>query len=167
MKRAPFKREMRIGKRPVGAGHPAYIIAEIGSNFDGSLARAKRLARLCKAAGADAFKIQNFTAPKIVSDIGFKNLRVAFQAKWDKPVVEVYRAAEFPRAWLKAISDYCRKIGIDFFSSPYDTEAVDLLERIDGTRTLGEIAHGRDVVRVAKFFEKLWRCDQVVFDTSR
>jgi N-acetylneuraminate synthase len=131
MKRTPFKRELRIGKRQVGAGHPAYVIAEIGSNFDHSLARAKRLARLCKAAGADAFKIQNFTAPKIVSDIGFKNLRVAFQAKWDKPVVEVYRAAEFPRAWLKAISDYCRKIGIDFFSSPYDTEAVDLLERID------------------------------------
>ena len=45
-------------------------------------------------------------------------------------MVEVYRAAEFPRAWLKGISDYCRKIGIDFFSSPYDTEAVDLLERI-------------------------------------
>src|SRR5580704_19337333 len=100
MSKQTFRREMRIGKRTIGIGRPAYIIAEIGSNFDGSLARAKRLARLCKAAGADTFKIQNFTAPKIVSDIGFKDLQVAFQAKWNKPVVEVYRAAEFPRAWL-------------------------------------------------------------------
>ncbi|MFZ3043657.1 MAG: N-acetylneuraminate synthase family protein [Minisyncoccia bacterium] len=125
-----FQRDMKIGSRRVGVGHPAYVIAEIGSNFDGSLARAKKLAKLAKEAGADAFKIQNFKAPKIVSAEGFKDLQVAFQAKWDKPVVEVYRAAEFPRAWLKGISDYCKKIDIDFFSSPYDIEAVDLLEKI-------------------------------------
>lgn len=126
-----FQQEIKIGKRRIGAGHPVYIIAEIGSNFDGSLTRAKKLAKMAKKAGADAFKIQNFKAPKIVSAEGFKNLRVAFQAKWDKPVVEVYKAAEFPRAWLTSISDYCKSISIDFFSAPYDTEAVDLLERIN------------------------------------
>ncbi|MFZ1075026.1 MAG: N-acetylneuraminate synthase family protein [Minisyncoccia bacterium] len=125
-----FQKEIKIGKRRIGPGNPAYIIAEIGSNFDGSLERAKHLAVLCKESGANAFKIQNFTAPKIVSAEGFKNLQVAFQAKWDKPVVEVYRAAEFPREWLKTISDYCKAIGIDFISSPYDREAVDLLEKI-------------------------------------
>lgn len=125
-----FAQTIKIGKHLVGVGHSAYVIAELGSNFDGSLARAKKLAKLAKEAGADAFKIQNFVAPKIVSAEGFKNLQVAFQAKWDKPVVEVYKAAEFPRQWLKTLSDYCRKIGIDFFSAPYDTEAVDLLEKI-------------------------------------
>jgi sialic acid synthase SpsE len=125
-----FAQQMRIGRRLVGVGRPAYIIAEIGSNFDGSLARAKRLAKLCREAGADAFKIQSFAAEKIVSAEGFRNLQVAFQAKWDKPVVDVYKAAEFPRKWLKEISDYCKEIGIGFFSSPYDTEAVDLLEGI-------------------------------------
>lgn len=125
-----FQQEIKVGKHRIGAGHPAYVIAEIGSNFDGSLTRAKKLAKLAKGAGADAFKIQNFVAPKIVSAEGFKNLQVAFQAKWDKPVVEVYKAAEFPRAWLTSISDYCKSIDIDFFSSPYDTEAVDLLEKI-------------------------------------
>lgn len=114
----------------VGPGHPAYIIAEIGSNFDGDLERVKLLARMSKEAGADAFKIQNFLAEKIVSNEGFKGLQIAHQAKWDKPVVEVYRKAEFPRAWVKEVSDYCKEIGIDFFSSPYDTEAVDLLEEI-------------------------------------
>lgn len=126
-----FMQEIRIGRRLVGPGHPAYVIAEIGSNFDHSLTRAKKLAKLVKEAGADAVKIQNFSAPKIVSGEGFKNLQVAFQAKWDKPVVEVYKAAEFPRKWLKSISDYCKKISIDFISSPYDTEAVDLLEKIN------------------------------------
>ncbi len=125
-----FQKEIKIGKRRVGAGHPAYIIAEIGSNFDGSLTRAKKLAKLCKEAGADAFKIQNFLAVKIVSAEGFKNFQVAFQAKWNKPVVEVYKKAEFPRKWVKEIADYCKEIDIDFFSAPYDVEAVDLLENI-------------------------------------
>jgi len=125
-----FAQEMRIGSHKVGVGHPTYVIAEIGSNFDGDLKRAKHLAKLCKEAGADAFKIQNFTAPKIVSNVGFENMQVAFQAKWDKPVVEVYRAAEFPREWVKEVADYCKEIGIDFFSSPYDYEAVDMLEKL-------------------------------------
>lgn len=124
-------REIRIGDRVIGTAHPTYVIAEVGSNFDGELKRLKGLARLAKDTGADCFKIQNFLAPKIVSEHGFAGLQVGFQARWDKSVVEVYRAAEFPRVWLPEISDYCREIGIGFFSAPYDKEAVDLLERID------------------------------------
>lgn len=124
---------VKIGKHKIGTGQPAYIIAEIGSNFDGSLERAKKLAKMCKDSGADAYKIQNFLAPKIVSQEGFKDLQVAFQAKWDKPVVEVYKNAEFPREWVKELAAYCKEIGIDFFSSPYDVDAVDLLEKIGVT----------------------------------
>ena len=123
--------DIKIGEKNIGAGYPTYIIAEVGSNFDGNLERAKYLANLAKETGADAYKIQNFLAPKIVSIKGFQNLQVSFQSKWDKPVVEVYRRAEFPREWLKELSEYCKKIGIDFFSSPYDIEAVKLLEEID------------------------------------
>ena len=121
--------QLTIGARTIGPGKPVYIIAEIGSNFDGDLARAKELARKCKAAGADAYKIQNFLAPKIVSAQGFRDLRVAFQSKWDKPVVEVYKNAEFPREWVRELAEYCREIGIDFMSSPYDEDAVDLCRR--------------------------------------
>lgn len=123
--------DIKIGERKVGVGHQTYIIAEAGSNFDGDLERAKLLAKYAKEAGADAYKIQNFVAEKIVSDVGFKDLKVAFQSKWDKPVTEVYRAAEFPREWVKEVSDYCEEIGIDFFSSPYDFEAVDMLEKLN------------------------------------
>lgn len=125
-----MKQQIHIGSRVIGDGQPAYIIAEVGSNFDGDLARAKLLAALAKDCGADAFKIQNFLAPRIVSDVGFQGLRVAFQSTWEKPVTEVYRAAEFPRAWVGELADYCRSIGIEFFSSPYDTEAVDQLEEL-------------------------------------
>lgn len=118
-----------IGRSLVG-GPATYVIAEVGSNFDGDLDRAKYLAKLAKECGADAYKIQNFLAPKIVSAEGFKGLQVAFQAKWDQPVVDVYRAAEFPREWVGIVAAYCREIGIDFFSSPYDTEAVDMLENL-------------------------------------
>jgi sialic acid synthase SpsE len=122
--------DIHIGSHAVGAGHPTYIIAEIGSNFDGDLQRAKDLAKLSKDLGADAYKIQNFSAPKIVSNAGFSGLQLAFQAKWDRPVVEVYRKAEFPREWIKEVADYCKEIGIDFFSSPYDIEAVNELETV-------------------------------------
>jgi N-acetylneuraminate synthase len=119
-----------INRKIIGVGHPAYIIAEIGSNFDGSLERAKMLVKLAKDSGADAFKIQNFLASKLVSEKGFSGFKVDYQSKWEKSVVEVYKGAEFPREWLKEISDYCKEIGIDFLSAPYDNEAVDELEKI-------------------------------------
>lgn len=123
---------IKIGSQTIGNGR-TYIIAEIGSNFDGDLDRAKALAQQCKDAGADAYKIQNFLAPKIVSATGFKDLKTSFQAAWDKPVVEVYKKAEFPREWVKELADHCARIGIDFMSAPYDTDAVDLLEEIGVT----------------------------------
>ncbi|MEK7602529.1 MAG: N-acetylneuraminate synthase family protein [Patescibacteria group bacterium] len=149
MNRQPIK----IGNRLVGPGYPAYIIAEIGSNFDGDLERAKMLAKMSKDAGADAYKIQNFLAPKIVSAEGFKDLQVAFQAKWDKPVVEVYKNAEFPREWVKEVADYCKEIDIEFFSSPYDEDAVDLLEELGVAAYKvgsGEIDNLEFITRIAK-----------------
>jgi len=123
-------RNIKIGDQPVGDGQPAYIIAEVGSNFDGSLEQAKKLVDLSKECGADAIKFQSFIAEKIICKESFTD-KVSFQAKWGKPVSQVYEEAEFPRDWHQEISDYCGKKGIIFFSSPYDKEAVDLLEEID------------------------------------
>lgn len=121
---------IKINNKIIGKGHPTYIIAEIGCNFDGSLDRAKMLAKLAKEAGANAFKIQNFLASKLVSQKGFDGVKLAHQRKWEKSVTEVYKEAEFPREWLRELSDFCKSIGIDFFSSPYDADAVDELEKI-------------------------------------
>ena len=66
--------EIQIGKRKIGLEYPTYFIADVAANHDGDLERAKQLIRLAKEAGADAAKFQNFQAPKIVSDYGFKHL---------------------------------------------------------------------------------------------
>jgi N-acetylneuraminate synthase len=126
-----MRKKIRIGKRSVGEEYPTYIIAEIGSNFDGSKTRAKKLINLAKKCGADAVKFQCFSASKIVSQEGFKNLKMSFQADWKKPVYQVYQEAEFPRKWHRELFYYAKKQGVDFFSAPYDREAVDILDKLN------------------------------------
>jgi len=123
-------KKVKIGDRWVGEGEPAYIIAEVGSNFDKSIDRAKSLIDLAKECGADAVKFQCFSADTIVSEKGFEGLTVGFQSKWDKPVYEVYKDAEFPRKWHKELFDYANAKQIDFLSAPYDMEAVDILDEL-------------------------------------
>jgi pseudaminic acid synthase len=123
-------RNIKVGNVLVGNGQPVYIIAEVGSNFDQNLEQAKKLVDLAKSAGANAIKFQSFLADDIVSYYGFKDLKLSFQAGWSKSVYEVYKDAEFPREWHLEIAEYCRKKGIAFFSTPYDKEAVDLLDEI-------------------------------------
>ena len=122
--------DLKIGKSPVGKNHPTYFIADIAANHDGSLERAKLLIRLAKEAGADAAKFQNFQAPKIVSDYGFShmNAQVSHQAKWEKSVSEVYASASVPFEWTPILKETCDAVGIDYFSSPYDFEAIDMLD---------------------------------------
>lgn len=123
----PFNKEIRIGKRMIGVGHPSYIIAEIGANFDNDINKAKRLIDAAKEAGADCAKFQSFLADKIVSGKGFASMTLkGVHGTWGRGVDEVFRDAEFPRAWHKELAEYCESVGIDFSSSPYDFEAVDL-----------------------------------------
>jgi N-acetylneuraminate synthase len=121
---------LKIGNNLIGKEHPTYFIADIAANHDGSLERAKLLIRLAKEAGADAAKFQNFQAPKIVSDYGFThmNAQVSHQAKWEKSVTEVYASASVPFEWTPILKETCDSVGIDYFSSPYDFEAIDMLD---------------------------------------
>ncbi len=121
--------QIRIGNHTVGEDHPTYFIADIAANHDGDLERAKMLIRLAKEAGADAAKFQNFRAPKIVSDYGFKALggQHSHQASWKKSVFEVYADASVPFEWTPELKAVCDEVGIDYFSSPYDFEATDFL----------------------------------------
>jgi len=119
-----------IGDRLVGESHPVYFIADIAANHDGDLERAKMLIRMAKDAGAEAAKFQNFSAPKIVSDYGFKTLgsQLSHQAKWKKSVFEVYQDASIPWDWTPILKEECDKVGIHYFSSPYDFETIAMLE---------------------------------------
>ena len=122
--------DIKIGNHVIGDEHPTYFIADISANHDGDLERAKALIHLAKNAGADAAKFQNFRAAKIVSDYGFKELgsQLSHQAIWKKSVFEVYKDASLPFEWTPILKEECDKAEIDYFSAPYDFEAVDMLE---------------------------------------
>ena len=122
--------ELKIGNTLIGDNHPTWFIADIAANHDGSLQRAKHLIHLAHEAGADAAKFQNFRGPEIVSDYGFShmNAQVSHQAKWKKSVTQVYDEASVPFDWTPILKEECDKVGITYFSSPYDFDAVDMLD---------------------------------------
>ena len=123
-------KSIKIGKKIIGFSNlNSYIIAEIGSNFDGSLGKAKKLIKLAKQAGADAAKFQSFNTEKILSRKGFEK-KLTFHSRWNKPVWDIYKNAELTLVWLKDLNRYCKKIGIDFLSTPYHFEAVDELVKL-------------------------------------
>jgi N-acetylneuraminate synthase len=122
--------EIKIQDKFIGTNHPTYFVADIAANHDGDLDRAIELIRLAKEAGADAAKFQNFRAPNIVSDYGFRSLggQLSHQAEWKKSVVEVYDDASIPFEWTPTLKEACDKVGIHYFSSPYDDDAIDMLD---------------------------------------
>jgi len=122
--------DIQIGSHTIGEKHPTYFIADISANHDGSLDRAKMLIRLARERGADAAKFQNFRAPQIVSDYGFRTMggQVSHQATWKKPVSQVYADASIPFEWTPELKAACDEVGIDYFSAPYDFDAIDMLD---------------------------------------
>jgi sialic acid synthase SpsE len=120
-------KEIKIGNKYIGNGHPLYFIADIAANHDGDIQRAFRLIELAKEAGADAAKFQNFKAETIVSRKGFDTLggKFSHQSSWKKSVFEIYKDASVSYDWTKKIKEKCDKVGIEYFTSPYDFESVD------------------------------------------
>jgi N-acetylneuraminate synthase len=120
---------VKIGPHSIGDGERTYFIADISANHDGDLERAKKLIALAAKSGANAAKFQNFRATKIVSKRGFESLgrSLSHQATWKQPVHEVYSDASVPWEWTPVLRRACDDAGIDYFSAPYDLEAVDML----------------------------------------
>ena len=117
---------INIGKRQIGAGTPAYIIAEIGSNHDGGLEKAKELFRASKYAGADAVKIQSFTAEGLLN-----RLKPDENGRWvAHPAYPVIERLSVPDDWHFSLMEYSKSLGITFLSAPFDIERAELLERV-------------------------------------
>lgn len=145
---------IEIDGRTVGPGHPAYFIADIAANHDGDLERAKILIELAHANGADAVKFQHHNCTKYVSDVGFRSLggKFSHQSQWTKSVYEVYKDAEVPVEWTPALAEFCREIGVTFFSTPYDLDMVDHLDAYVPAFKIGsgDLIWDDMLVRVAK-----------------
>lgn len=121
----------KINNYTVNASSQTYFIADIAANHDGDLEKAKDLIYMAKEAGAHAAKFQHFKAKTIVSDYGFKSLgsQTSHQKNWGKSVFEIYKDAEVPLDWTPILFETCQKANIDFFTSPYDINDIDFIDK--------------------------------------
>jgi len=120
--------KVKIGDKFVGEGEPVFIVAEAGSNHDGKLEQAKQLIDVAANAGVDAVKFQTFSADKIVAKTGPK---AGYMEKVsEESVYEIFKRIELPRGWHSELAEYAGKKGLIFLSSPFDEEAVDLLDEL-------------------------------------
>jgi len=121
-----MSREIRIGNRMVGDGHPAYVVAEIGINHNGDLQVAKELMKAAKEVGVDAVKFQKRT-PEICVPLEQQNLMR--DTPWGYITYLEYRyKVELTFDDYQEIDRYGKEIGIDWFASPWDEPSVDFLE---------------------------------------
>lgn len=114
---------IRIGSRTIGEDSPSYLIAEIGSNHDSDLNKAKDLIRASKYAGADAVKLQSFTAEGLLNP-----LKPDGNGGWAAhPAYPVIQKLTVPESWHRILKEYSESIGITFLSAPFDAGRAELL----------------------------------------
>ena len=109
-----------------------FIIAELSANHGGKIEIAKESIKVAKEIGADAIKLQTYTADTITLDCHREDFIIKGGTLWDdRKLYDLYVEASLPWAWHKELFEYAREIGIDIFSSPFDKTAVDFLEEFN------------------------------------
>lgn len=120
-----------IAGRPIGPDYAPYIIAELSANHNGKLETALKIIEEAKKAGADAVKLQTYTADTITLDCDSEEFQI-HGGLWDgKNLYQLYKEAQMPWEWHSVLFEHARKLGITIFSSPFDNTAVDLLESLN------------------------------------
>ncbi|MBI3953638.1 MAG: N-acetylneuraminate synthase family protein, partial [Chloroflexi bacterium] len=115
---------VQIAQRSIGEREPCFIIAEAGSNHNGSLAQAKRLIDVAAEAGADAVKFQLFRASKLYP----KSAGESEFLKMARPIYDIIADMEMPYEWLPELAGYCQEKGIIFLASVFDEESADRMD---------------------------------------
>lgn len=120
-----------IAGRRIALDAPPYIIAELSANHNGKLETALKIIAEAKKAGADAIKLQTYTADTITLDCDSEDFQIR-GGLWDgKTLYSLYNEAHMPWEWHAPLFEYAQKLGITIFSSPFDNTAVDLLESLN------------------------------------
>ena len=120
---------MRIGKRTIGQGQPVFIVAEISGNHNGDIKRAIEIIDAAADAGADAIKLQTYTPDTITLDSDTKPFRVTWKGK-HRTLYDLYGEAYTPWEWHAKLFAHAKKRGMLCFSTPFDSTAVEFLEKL-------------------------------------
>jgi N-acetylneuraminate synthase len=121
----------QIGTRFIGPGNPTYIIAELSANHNQSFEKAVRIVRAANEAGVDAVKLQTYTADTITIASHQECFRIKGGTLWDgRTLHDLYQEAFTPWDWQPKLKQLSDELGLDFFSSAFDSTAVDFLEKM-------------------------------------
>lgn len=127
-----MKKVIEIDGRKIGENNPVYIVAEMSANHNGDYDRAVEILHAAKEAGADAVKIQTYTADTITLNSDKPYFQITQGTLWDgRTLYDLYKEAYTPWEWHAPLLEEARKIGITLFSSPFDLTAVDYLEDLN------------------------------------
>src|SRR5205807_1483462 len=117
----PMTPVVRIGSRPVGPGHPTYVIAELSANHHSEYERAAELVRAAAATGADAVKLQTYTPDSMTLDSDLEWFRVGEGTLWaGRTLFDLYREAQTPWEWHAPLKALAEGLGLQLLSSPFD-----------------------------------------------
>jgi N-acetylneuraminate synthase len=120
-----------INNRSVGPGHPAYIVAELSANHNQSFDLAVELVRAASAAGADAVKLQTYTADTLTIQSDQEFFKIGGGTLWDgRTLYDLYQEAYTPWEWQPKLKEIANGLGMDLFSSPFDFSSIDFLEQM-------------------------------------
>ncbi len=132
---------IRIGKSLIGPGQPVFIVAELSGNHGQNFDAAVKLVHLAKEAGADAIKLQTYTADTITiapetgsNEAGSRKdcFKIAGGTLWDgKTLHDLYQQSFTPWDWQPKLQTVARELGMELFASAFDPTAVDFLERMN------------------------------------
>lgn len=125
-------KNIRIADKKLGEGEKVFIIAELSGNHNHDFNVAVKSLKAMKEAGADAVKLQTYTADTLTIDCKNKYFQIKGGILWDgKTLYELYKEAYTPWDWHPKLQKIAKKLGLIFFSTPFDRTAVDFLEKLN------------------------------------
>lgn len=119
-----------IGKREIGPGRPVYLVAEMSANHGQDLDQAVRIVRAAAAAGADAVKLQTYTPDTLTIDCDRDAFLIGGTIWEGRTLYDLYAEAYTPWEWQPRLREVAAELGLDLFSTPFDSTAVDFLEEM-------------------------------------